>query len=797
MRALNNSLLQLHGQMQQGGSDATAIRSQAATVIAERAAALSALIEEDPRAALSFSFSPELLADLAAKFPRATRQLESHTTLSGPIEHWIFDNADLKSSRSLYQMKVGTETFNLYFAEHEPAALQSSYTLQATGVVAGYNMAVSASRTIQSSSAFSPSSDLKFTRPLAAGDFLLEQRWPMFALLWALVLTLLGRAMLIRKTYGRVSQIAACAVAFAVFVFNPSIAPAQTPVCSTTGVQNTAVLLVNFQDVAISVTPQQVYNVFFDTSTGHSLNGFWQEASYGQTSAAGSVFGPYTVGPSSSYSCLNLSQFFNDAVAAATAAGVKLQNYTRINLVFPGLSCGWAGVTATGSAGAGCQVWNTSSGTVTTSVSYLLPNYFSTRDQGVQLVAHENGHQLGLSHAGTINDQPTAVLGPTTSPGTTTEFNDFFNTMGAWTLGTYSAPHKSEVLNWMASGANYQLVESSGTYTLQPLETKPPGLQALKVQRGTGNTGDYLWIEYRQPIGNYDSTIAFMNFTGALIHYEDPTTGKFTHVLDFIPSDIGSWYNTVLAPGQTWTDPYSNVSISVLSATSTGLTVSVNYGATPCTATNPGVSVSPLDPSIYPGESASYSVSVTNNDSSGCSSSTINLGSSQPSGWSTSLSSSSVTLSPGQSASVTMGKGAPPGTAPGTYAVNASAASGSLSGSGTANVTVVSPPSLSVGISVPSSTYTRKSTVPITASVMNGGTPGSGLSVTFTLITASGSKVTQAATTGSNGTATWSYKLSPKSSTGTYSVIAQASLSSTGAVSTQAATSNTITFTVQ
>src|SRR3989449_11784840 len=84
--------------------------------------------------------------------------------------------------------------------------------------------------------------------------------------------------------------------------------PRTSPSCSTTGVQNTAVLLVNFQDAAISVTPQQANDVFFDASTGRSLNGFWQEASYGQTSAAGSVFGPYTIGPSSSYSCLNLLQ---------------------------------------------------------------------------------------------------------------------------------------------------------------------------------------------------------------------------------------------------------------------------------------------------------------------------------------------------------------------------------------------------------------------------------------------------------------------------------------------------------
>src|SRR5438445_13624349 len=68
VRALNNSVLQLHGQMQENASG-TGIRGQAATVIAQRATALQGLIQEDPHAALTFAFSPELLVDLAAKFP--------------------------------------------------------------------------------------------------------------------------------------------------------------------------------------------------------------------------------------------------------------------------------------------------------------------------------------------------------------------------------------------------------------------------------------------------------------------------------------------------------------------------------------------------------------------------------------------------------------------------------------------------------------------------------------------------------------------------------------------------------
>src|SRR5438876_11730989 len=55
VRALNNSLLRLHGQMQQAGpSDAALLRSQAAPVLSQRAAALTYLISADPRRWLSF-----------------------------------------------------------------------------------------------------------------------------------------------------------------------------------------------------------------------------------------------------------------------------------------------------------------------------------------------------------------------------------------------------------------------------------------------------------------------------------------------------------------------------------------------------------------------------------------------------------------------------------------------------------------------------------------------------------------------------------------------------------------------
>jgi hypothetical protein len=63
--------------------------------------------------------------------------------------------------------------------------------------------------------------------------------------------------------------------------------------------------------------------------------------------------------------------------------------------------------------------------------------------------------------------------------------------------------------------------------------------------------------------------------------------------------------------------------------------------------------------------------------------------------------------------------------------------------------------------------------------------------VKFLLTKADGSTAIQTAITGSNGSATWNYKLNAKSPRGTYSVSAQATSG------TQTAISSSVTFAVQ
>lgn len=708
VRALNNQVLRLHGEIQRAGPvQAATLRAQATPVIEERARALSALIAQDAARALSLAFPANLLADLAAKFPGSAAQLESHGVWEGPIEYLIFDDAAMRTHRELRRMTSGPETLEIFFAGTEPAGLKSGHVLRVRGVRAG-NTVAAAEGSIQGST-------------LAATS------------------------------------------------------------CSTTGVQKTAVLLVTFPGVAppSGVTPQSVYDIFFATS-GRSVDGYWREASYGQASAAGSVFGWYTL--DASYTCDQFSQL-RDAAIRAADRDVYFPDYNRLFMVFPTpAGCPWAGY-----ALYGCGSLSSADGAFTASSAWLMAENLNRRDDGVMLATHEGGHNLGLRHARS-RDFAAEALGPLGGAGTISEYGDRFNTMGSWNLGHYSAPQKLQ-LGWMPAG-NYQTLENSGVFSVQPLEVNIAGTQALKVRRGAGNNA-WVWLEYRQPVGAYDTALSSQVFTGATIHYEDSTTGSYTDLLDYTP-ETSSWTDPALAAGKTWTDPYSNLSLYTESASASAVSVRVNYGAVPCTEASPTVTISPLNPSVEAGKSVNYTVTVANNDSGGCSASAFSLSSTVPSGWPTAFSQTLLSISPGQTASTTMTKTVPAGTTAATYEVNAIASRGAYSASGVANCTVTAPPPpLSVSLSIPASTYAPRSTVSMTATVLTGSSPASGASVLFTMTKPSGAQTTKTALTDASGKAVWSYKLGPKDPKGTYSVIAMATYGS------QTATSSPASFTVQ
>jgi hypothetical protein len=230
---------------------------------------------------------------------------------------------------------------------------------------------------------------------------------------------------------------------------------------------------------------------------------------------------------------------------------------------------------------------------------------------------------------------------------------------------------------------------------------------------------------------------------------------------------------------------------SYASMTSNTVEDQFNYvtGPVTCTPSNPGIAISPSSKTGPDGSAASYTVTVTNNDSS-CSAAAFGLASSLPAGWSASFNPPSLNLNSGQNGSSTMTVNVPLG-ASGTTSFSATAANGGYAASDSASYTVGTVEPITVSVSVgPGSPFPARSTVPISATVTSASGNVAGASVLFTMTKSDGKTATSSATTDGSGTATWSYRLHPKDPSGAYQVTADATANGQS-------DTNTATFAVQ
>ena len=339
-----------------------------------------------------------------------------------------------------------------------------------------------------------------------------------------------------------------------------AIAPAE--LAYATGVQNVAVIMVNFSDsTAQPMSAAAMHNVVFGTTSD-----FIRENSGGQAWLAGTVFGWHTL-PISKASC-DPAQIAAMADQAATAAGANLSVYSRKFYVFPKNACTWAGLADVG--GASTRAWFNG--------KFDLDNF-----------GHEFGHNLGLMHSHGL-DCDTSPLGDTCTP---LSYGDAADIMGNLE-GHYNA-FQRERLGWPAGLAT---VTASGRYTLAPYEGTG-ATRALRLPRGVDASGQQTWyyLEYRQPVG-FDAVLGYYGTLakGVLVRSATSGDGDSSYLLDMTPnSDTSSGFvdlwDSALMAGKTYSDAVAKVSITVVSTDAAGAVVDV---VIPASATPPPPSTGPL-----------------------------------------------------------------------------------------------------------------------------------------------------------------------------------------------------------
>jgi len=632
LTGLNRALLQVLSDYGTSSTSANAqLNSRAAALIANRASRLEGLIAEHADTANKLAFPADLLERLAAAFPESAYKLEEQGQWQGVVEIVVETDDDFSIRNTLRRLRVGPDLLDLHFTGLAPEGLTSGDILTVQGVRAGTQVAAADS-----------------------------------------------------TNDGTLAQSATCS--------------------QRTGDQKVAVLKITFPGVTFPaiVTRQLLHDTFF-AETAPSVNTYWKEVSAGLASAtatSGDVFplddsvyqlstgdGPYGCDVNAG----DYNVIRDAALAQATAdPDFTLSDYDRVFFIHPspGGSC-WYGL-----GSIGC--WS-SGGWGTNSYAWQHTNAMdaANRVEGVRVSAHEGGHNLGLQHSSS-RDFGTETLGAPAVQGSLSEYGDNYSIMGS-SSGHYPMSQKVQ-LGWagLDSGTHQiQTVQNSGTFTIKPAEDLVGGLKALKVKRGTDTSNtNWLYVSYRQQGGDYDTTSTSAGHNNAaLVHYEDSITrssGK-THLIDFTTAN--GWSDVALASGDTWSDAYSNLSITVGVATSTSLGVTINYGPIPCTELNTTLSLAPASQSAFAGGSAAITATVTNNDGSGCSASTFTLTPAVPAGWGYTVFPTSLTLSSAQTDTATFTVNPPAGTSPATYTASLTAdhPTAALSGSDSASIHVISP----------------------------------------------------------------------------------------------------------
>ena len=254
--------------------------------------------------------------------------------------------------------------------------------------------------------------------------------------------------------------------------------------------------------------------------------------------------------------------------------------------------------------------------------------------------------------------------------------------------------------------------------------------------------------------------------------------------------------DAALAVGRTFSDAASGVTISLVAADASGVAIDVGVptGGSPtpsCTRAAPAITLAGPAAAVAAGTTVGYTVTLLNQDSSACPSTSFSLAETVPTGWSSAMGTRSISISAGSSASTTLSITSPAGATAAGYGIGVGAGSavGSAHTSSAATTYTVAAASFALSNSVGTDkvSYLRGETVNASARVMSNGVPVAGAEVRFTLAKPDGSNAGFTVSSGSDGYARMTFKPGKsKSAIGNYTLKADASRNGASASATSA-----------